>query len=84
MIITKLKIKIVRSLLKLNISYLAESISLLRDSKSDVDLLKPGCIPMLLENNSKTGCNFLPKGLKKKKFNSRESKNNKRTKIHTC
>lgn len=38
-------------------SYLAESISLLRDSKSEVDLLTPGCMPILFENNSKIGAN---------------------------
>lgn len=47
-------------------SYLAESISLLRDSKSDVDLLTPGCTPILLENNSSNGANCWPKGLEKK------------------
>lgn len=48
----KLKINYICLLKKV---YLAESISLLRDSKSDPDLLTPGCIPILLENNSKIG-----------------------------
>lgn len=42
---------------RIKYGYLAESMSLLSDSKSEADLLTPGCIPMLLENSSKIGAN---------------------------